>query len=77
MTQTPRQAKRARKKANRRAKLERLAQALEKADALNGLSEEELAEVTVRRERPESEKAAAQTALAAVKKFRKKAAKDD
>lgn len=65
-------AKRDRKKANRKAKLERMAELLENADALAALSDEELAEVTVRRERQESEKAAAVTALAAVKKMRKK-----
>jgi hypothetical protein len=70
-------AKRARKKANRKAKLERLALIMEKIDALADLPEEELAKVTVRRSRPESEKAAATQALAATKRLRKRTAKDD
>lgn len=65
-------AKRARKKAHRAGKLERLAQILDEADALADLSEEELAEATVTRERPESEKAAAMNALAAVRKLKKR-----
>jgi hypothetical protein len=68
-------ARRARKKANRREKLavlEQLAVFLDEADALAGLSDEELAEVTVTRERPESEKAAAMQALGALRKLRKR-----
>ena len=61
-------ARRARKKANHKGKLERLAQILEKIDAL---ADEDLVECE-RPERPESEKAAAMSALAVARKMRKK-----
>lgn len=65
-------AKRAKKKANRAAKLERLALILEGIDALADLSEEEVAEATVTHERPESEKAAAMQLLTTIRNMRKK-----
>jgi hypothetical protein len=60
-------AKRARKKANRAAKLEKLAQLAD--EAMAHADDDIEPEKT---ERPESEKAAAMTALAAAKAMRKK-----
>lgn len=67
-------AKRAKKKAHQAA--ERLAATLDAMDALADLSDEELAEVDVKPERLESEKAAAMTALATVKNMRKRLKRD-
>lgn len=70
-------SKRDRKKINQeKGRIERLAQILDNMDAMAEVSDEELAEVDVKPERPESEKAAAMTALAAVKDMRKKLRRD-